>query len=472
MIYEINKECYINFINQNFSVDAPKKMINNNNNESNYADETKEKSKIINNSSLLNESTRDQTIMPFLDLNKTADRYKVLQFIKIVEHENYYNGFIKEINNGYYLTCKSDNTIILNDIYFNQVMEIKGNKETVFNACERIYHEDKEKTKIQIISSAIKELNDINIDLEERNYAIRSYDVSHINCFNCFEMKPSHYVVIGKNCGIHFIDLFNKNTKQNRFIEQAFFGGLKVSENILAITSNSIMPGGEDKLIFYNIKTKKTLNAIEGYSFVLSPNGLAIMPREEPKEKNEKNKKNKNKNKQNNNRIVLCACKKYNNEQKNGILLVNPQLGDNKNVENPFYDTDKFEVNCFCPILIVENKDKIYNQIDEDYKKDIKITDTNYFLVGGFDEEKKEGKIRLYKVNYSDKAYNTTIEYIQDIEFDDDEYKQMGYINGPINCIIQSKISGNIIFSSYNGKIYLMTAPNISYYLEDDSELN
>ena len=474
MIRDINKECHKNVINQNVPIDDPKIMINNNNNiESNFVDETKEKTNIINNSNIFNESTREQTFIPFLDLNKTADKYKVLQFIKIVDYENYYNGFIKEINNGYYLTCKSDNTLILNDIYFNQVMEIKGNKDIVFNVCERIYLEDKDKKKIQLIASAIKELNDIQIDLEEKNYKIRSYDVSHINCFNCFEMKPSHYVVIGKNCGIHFIDLFNKNTKQNRFIEEAFFGGLRVSENILVITSNSIMPGGEDKLIFYNIKTKKTLNVIEGYSFVLSPNGLAIMPREEPKEKNEKNKKNKkNKNKQNNNRIVLCACKKYNSKQKNGILLVNPQLGDNKNVEEPFYETDKFEVTCFCPLLIVENNNKDYNQIDEEYKKNIKITDTNYFLVGGFDEEKKEGKIKLYKVNYNDKAYQTTIEYIQDIEFDDDEYKEMGYINEPINCIIQSKISGNIIFSSYNGKIYLMSAPNINYYLEDDNEFN
>ena len=37
------------------------------------------------------------------------------------------------------------------------------------------------------------------------------------------------------------------------------------------------------------------------------------------------------------------------------------------------------------------------------------------FLVGGFDNDLREGKIMLYKINYGEKAFNTTIEYIQDI---------------------------------------------------------
>ena len=48
-------------------------------------------------------------------------------------------------------------------------------------------------------------------------------------------------------------------------------------------------------------------------------------------------------------RILLCACKRYTKDQSNGILLVNPQLGDNKEIEEPFYNTGNFEVQCFCP---------------------------------------------------------------------------------------------------------------------------
>ena len=46
--------------------------------------------------------------------------------------------------------------------------------------------------------------------------------------------------------------------------------------------------------------------------------------------------------------------------------------------------------------------------------------------------------------------------------------KQMGYINGPINCIKQSKTTGNILVCCYNGNIYLLTPPNIDYYLKED----
>ena len=65
-----------------------------------------------------------------------------------------------------------------------------------------------------------------------------------------------------------------------------------------------------------------------------------------------------------------------------------------------------------------------------------------------------EGKIKLYKVIFHNKACDTTIEYIQDIEFEEDE--KMGEFDGPINCILQSKISGNIIASCYNKKIFFL----------------
>ena len=50
---------------------------------------------------------------------------------------------------------------------------------------------------------------------------------------------------------------------------------------------------------------------------------------------------------------------------------------------------------------------------------------------------------------------------MQDIETD--------IIDSPINCIIQSKISGNILVTSYSGNIYLFTKPNIDYYLNQNN---
>ena len=45
--------------------------------------------------------------------------------------------------------------------------------------------------------------------------------------------------------------------------------------------------------------------------------------------------------------------------------------------------------------------------IDEEFKKQIKITDTDYFLVGGFDLDKREGVIKLFKIIYNDEIWNT-----------------------------------------------------------------
>jgi hypothetical protein len=187
-------------------------------------------------------------------------------------------------------------------------------------------------------------------------------------------------------------------------------------------------------------------------SFVSSVNNLMLMPREETKSVF---------------KILICACKRYIEGQENGILLVNPQLGDNKDIIEPFYETHEFEVYCFCQILIVENKNDNLNNINEIYRKKISITDTDYFLVGGFDLEKREGKIKLYKIIYGNKAWDTKIEFIQDIEFKDDDKLDF---DGPISCIIQSKISGHIIVTFYNGKVYLFSPPNLDYYIKNESE--
>ena len=411
----------------------------NNNNES-----TLEKTNIqINNSIITNESREKY---------KKAKKENILELIKIIEKGNKYNGFIKELNNGFYIICKSDNCLNLYDNNFNNIKEISGFKESIFNVYERINRPENNNKKseiIELITCANNSVYLIIINLKDLKTTIKGHNLSHIN-LNCLEMKISNCVILSQKGLFHYIDLFiNKTVKQNKVSDEVFIGSIRITENILALTSNSIIPGGKDKLLFYNIKSKKLSNIIEGYSFVVSPNGLSLIEKE----------KNKNK-------ILLCACKQYKSEQKNGILIINAELADNMAIRDPFFKTENFEVNCFCPIMIVDNKNKNYNNIniDEEYKKNIEIKNTEYFLVGGFDQEKGEGKIKLYKLIFSEKIIDTTIKYIQDIDIEEDD-KFEGF-NGPINCMIQSKITGNVIVSCYNEKIYMLTPPNLEYYIE------
>jgi len=170
-----------------------------------------------------------------------------------------------------------------------------------------------------------------------------------------------------------------------------------------------------------------------------------------------------------NNKILLCACIKYLNDQKNGIYLANPHLEDNKEVNNPFYDTGNFEVFCFCPILIFNPEDKIITKENKNT-----IIDTEYFLVGGFNIDKKEGEIKLFKVIYSEKAYNNKIEYVQDIEFERNQ--DFSGFEGAVCCIKQIKKNinylGNILVTCYSGKIYLLTKPDLNnFYMKSQYKL-
>ena len=262
-------------------------------------------------------------------------------------------------------------------------------------------------------------------------FNIKKNKLLDISVNTCFEMKKNSYIIIGENGVFHLSNfLFNTNKLTvNKLLKQPYNSGIRINKNIIALTSNIILANGEDKLIFYNNNTKKISKIIKNYSFIISQNGLSLM------ELNEKNK------------ILLCACKKYSPQQKNGILLVNPQLEDNLEVINPFYDTDYFEVFCFCQLFINKNN-IIYN---------------NFFLVGGFDNEKAEGVIKLYKLIKEERTCNTKIEFILDIVFESN-----GNFEGfelPISSIIQSKKTGNIIISSWDGKIYLLTPANLDFFL-------
>ena len=95
------------------------------------------------------------------------------------------------------------------------------------------------------------------------------------------------------------------------------------------------------------------------------------------------------------------------------------------------------------------------------------LPNTEYFFVGGFDLEKREGKIKLFIIIYDEKVWLTKIKFIQDIEFDDNN-PYFEEFDGPINCIIQSKTTGHILATCYNGKVYLFTPPNIEYYLKNN----
>ena len=352
-------------------------------------------------------------------------------------------------------------------IKFQEISEKETNKASVNNN-----NNDPDETKIIDLNDITKEKEYNNFELEKRasNYQILDI-IGILGKFNentdVFIKELSNgWYIIGEgdnileiydqdfekkeklpNNSINIDNLFNSNQIKLPVIVsgKSYLGSIKINESFIAITSNKVQYNGEDKLIFYNTDKNKISKEIEGYSFTSGIYGLALMPRKEVNCKN---------------RLLLCACKKYIDNQKNGIYLANPQLEDKQGINNPFYDTGNFEVFCFCPILIVNPDNSLLEK-----RKEKEIIDTDYFFVGGFNLDKREGEIKLFKVIYSEKASDNKIEFVKDIEFE--RNKEFTGFEGAISYIMQTKIESNgyILISCYNGKVYLLTMPNLDYYL-------
>ena len=208
------------------------------------------------------------------------------------------------------------------------------------------------------------------------------------------------------------------------------------------------MPKGKDKVIFYNYFKRKVDKYVENYSFTLSQNTLALMPKKSGV--NIEQDKNLNK-------ILICACKKYENGQKNGILLLNLDLSDGLGeIYETFLETQNFEVYCLCPLFNLVGNEILNCENNE-------LIETNQFLVGGFNSDTNQGMIKLYEVNYNNNHEKPEIKFIKDfgrgitIKEEKDEL-----FKGYITCIAQSKYDRKLLVTCSDGNIYSLNLKDYS----------
>ena len=263
----------------------------------------------------------------------------------------------------------------------------------------------------------------------------------NLSCTGCFEVKDNNYIVIGEKGIFHFDSLnIHYNFLYYNINETPFSGCIKINDDYIVLTSNSILQnGGEDLLCIYDTKIKRLIHKLY-YSFTIGVNGLILMDILQ---------ENNNNNKQ----LVLFACKKYTESQKNGIVIIDTNIGEKMRLINTFNETNDFEVSCFCPLRI---------------KKDNTMIPTNYFLAGGFEKEKGHSVIKLYKVQYNEKSKDKIkIEFLQDVEIEtNDEFQ--GF-NEDIVCMMQSHSNGKIFISSSDGQLALFSEPNLAYIIENQT---
>ena len=433
-------------INSNFSISnsisQPKKAIfkifpESNSNPNSFKNNIKEKEGIK------NKSLKNQ-VSEITDINN--DKYKIIDTIEIIGNHRGESEYIQEYSNEFLISVDSRNNFFLYDSNYKKINSIEnGVINCPLNIYRKNYSSDGVNEKLELIACSKVGLLEINCNISNNNdYA--SKIINHSPCSVYFNVGNNDYIIGGEKGIFHY-----KAGNIINNIKDAFRGGIKINKDIIAFTSNTILPNGNDELIFYSIKEDKNiLNKKMNYSFTKSTNSLSLMTCQENKCE-----------------VLLCGCKKYCNNQKNGILLINLNL---PSYPEKFMDLRNFEVYCFCPISII-NEDK-NNSMEK----------TNYFLVGGFEAEKGEGMIKLFKIKKMNNSDNRVgIEYIQDIKIEtiktpDKNNKkefQMYIFYGferTVSSIIQSKFSGKILITSWEGRDYVCNTPNIKYYLKEDKK--
>ena len=394
-------------------------------------------------------------------IKSKSSELEVLEFIKIIGENQ--TQFIQKLNNNYYISGGKEELLLYNSLY---KLQIKIDLDRGITSYNNIYeiNSDSSKIKFAILCKSIYYV--VTINLNNFSSTIKKYQSEDLALQTIFSIPSieNKYIITGNN-GIWIItNNFDSQISEKKQIKEnpPFIGGINIDNNTLALISNSIIPNGEDKLILYNKFTNTIKKEISGHSFRISSNGLSLLENEKDDKKT---------------KILLCACKKYSKEQKNGILLVDlSKFEQTGKINELFYETDHFEVDCFCPISIVENKNSSSEEITK--KENITIKKTDFFFVGGFDEQKREGIIKIYKINYNNNKID--IEFIQDIinndrnnsnnrsNSSDSNDKPFEGFGRSITSIIQSNIMGNILVTSLDGNVYLFKPPNIDYFLNND----
>ena len=421
-INEINDDCYNkNTFNSNLDI------YNFINKIDKLEDESKRK---------VDEENKKENPLSLTDIGKLSGvtEIKVLEIKKKLDKNLDSADFVEQFNNGFFLTGgeESKTLCIYNENYIN-IKQINLPNYPI-NARE-IKDSDEEYLKI-VIFFRKKEIMLISLNKIDFTYKIETYDT---NSYIFFVLSNNNYIYSDERGTFLSTNLFENNSinEEEKISKYSFKHGIEIDKNLILLISNNIVPEGKDKLIIYDKRKREIVYELEGYPYNISKNSLFLMKNRDYK-------------------IVLCACKGNTKYQKNGILLVNCHIEDNQEIFDCFYDTSSFEPYSFCELKYIYKTER-----------ETKKFETNYFLVGGFNTIKGTSSIKLYKIIFDYKAYNTKIEYIDDIVFEHDNFLEF---EGPITSIIQSKKTGEILVSCRYGPIYVLSPPNLNYFLYYDEQ--
>ena len=264
---------------------------------------------------------------------------------------------------------------------------------------------DNSQKEIKLIIFCNRNLYLFNSNSNSQIKAIKS-DCSYLNCIKIND----NYLIFGQSGSIvlnNNLELINNNNFLLEMNLSPFDGGSILNKNIFILASSKVKLNNEDKLIFFSSNTFEILREIrkKNFYFSLPSEGVLSFPIQEGIEKY----------------IIICTCIK-------GIFLTILSLEDNEYQE------------------IFVKIDNFITQILRTRKYNTFISDV---LVGGFDTEKQEMRIKIFLTVFNNDNNTLQIELIQEMRF-------LGFnSNIRINSIFQSKkINDHLLVSCNNGRIY------------------
>ena len=421
-INEITDDCYHEILfNSNLNINDYMNKIDK------LEDENKKK---------VDEENKKENPPSLTDIGKLSgvEEIKVLEMKAKLDKNLDSVDFLVQLSNGFFIAGEEKcQLLFIYDEDYKYIKQIDLQNYPI-NVSE--INNDKEYLKI-VVFFRKKQYILISLNKFDFTYKTECYDT---NSYIFLVLSNNNYIYNDeKGTFLSTNNLLGNNSfnEEEKISKYSYKHGIEIDKNLILLISSNIFPDGKDKLIIYDKLKRENVSELEGYSFNISKNSLYLMKNREYK-------------------IVVCACKKNTKYQKNGILLVNTHIEDNQEIFECFYDTYSFEPYCFCELKYIYKKEK-----------EIKKFETFYFLVGGFNTIKGIGVLKLYKIIYEYKAYNTKIEYIDDISFEHDNF--LGF-EGPITSLVQSRKTGEILVSCRYGNIYLLSPPNLNYFLYYDEQ--
>ena len=202
---------------------------------------------------------------------------ETIENIKIIgTHEKSAEAIIKT-KDGFYASI-GEQSLYLFDSSYEKIFELNNKNSGLFTDLQEMQNIC-ENNKIELIATTQEEISLIKIDKKDMVYKKESNKICNSKHKSCIPIDNKNNIILCKEGVYHIKDFFSEITfpKTNKISEINCIGGIKISKDLIAITSNINIQGGEDKIIFYNPNRGKIIKEIEGYSFINSMNGLIIL---------------------------------------------------------------------------------------------------------------------------------------------------------------------------------------------------